>query len=220
VARAAAIGRPTAAQRAAIAAAFRSVAPLADVDLAVALGAARIRTLRRGSLLLRGGERATDAFVVLDGVLREYWVLADGTERTKNFAVEGGLIGSLSDLNSRRPSRTSIDALTAARVAVLDFARLVAMANEHPAWLRFFQAMVLRLYLLKSEREFELLALDATGRYARFRERFAGIEARIPQRVVASYVGITPVHLSRLRSRALRERRAPAATRGSSRARA
>jgi CRP-like cAMP-binding protein len=220
VARAAAIGRPTAAQRAAIAAAFRSVAPLADVDLAVALGAARIRTLRRGSLLLRGGERATDAFVVLDGVLREYWVLADGTERTKNFAVEGGLIGSLSDLNSRRPSRTSIDALTAARVAVFDFARLVAMANEHPAWLRFFQAMVLRLYLLKSEREFELLALDATGRYARFRERFAGIEARIPQRVVASYVGITPVHLSRLRSRALRERRAPAATRGSSRARA
>jgi len=220
VARTAAIGRPTAAQRAAIAAAFRAVSPLADVDVAVALAAARIRTVARGSHLLRGGERATDAFVVLDGVLREYWVLADGTERTKNIAVEGGLIGSLSDLNSRRPSRTSIDAVTAARVAVFDFARLVSIANEHDAWLRFFQAMVLRLYLLKSEREFELLALDAAGRYERFRERFAGIEARIPQRVVASYLGITPVHLSRLRSRALRERRTAAAKRGSSRARA
>jgi CRP-like cAMP-binding protein len=211
---------PTATQRAAIAAALRAVAPLTDFDLEAALAEGRVQTLRRGVHLLRGGELATRAFVVLEGVLREYWVLGDGSERTKAFSVEGELIGSLSDLNSRRPSRTSIDALTPARVAIFDFARLVGLAKEHEAWMRFFQAMVLRLYLAKSEREWELLALDAAGRYARFRDRFVGIEARIPQRVVASYLGITPVHLSRLRSRAVRDRRTAGARRGTTRARA
>jgi len=211
--------RPSAAERAFVAAALRQVAPLADADLAPAMAEARVRTVSRGVALLRGGERATHTFVVLDGVLREYWLLADGTERTKSFSIEGELIGSLSDLNSRRPSRTSIDALTPARVVEIDFARLVAIAAERDAWLRFFQAMLLRLYLAKSEREWELLALDAAGRYGRFRERFPGIETRVPQRVVASYLGITPVHLSRLRSRAQRERRSVAGRRGSLRAR-
>lgn len=213
------LAKPTAAERSAIAAALRAVAPLTNADLVPLLGAIRVRSVARGSALLRTGDRATQAFVVLDGVLREYWELTDGTERTKSFSIEGELIGSLSDLNSRRASRTAIDALTPARVAEVDFAHWVAAVAEHPAWLRFFQSMVLRLYLAKSEREWELLALDAAGRYARFRERFPALETRVPQRVVASYLGITPVHLSRLRSRALRERRA-AAPRGTPRARA
>jgi CRP-like cAMP-binding protein len=211
--------KPSRAERIAIATALRAVAPLADADLDAALAEARVRSIARGAALLRGGERATHTFIVLEGVLREYWLLADGTERTKSFSIEGELIGSLSDLNSRRPSRTSIDALTPARVVAIDFARLVAIAAEREAWLRFFQTMLLRLYLAKSEREWELLALDAAGRYGRFRERFPGIETRVPQRVVASYLGITPVHLSRLRSRAQRERRAAAGRRGSPRAR-
>lgn len=214
------LARPTAAERGAIAVALRAVAPLTNADLVPLLGAIRVRSVARGAALLRTGDRATQAFVVLDGVLREYWELADGTERTKSFSIEGELIGSLSDLNSRRASRTAIDALTPARVAEVDFAHWVAIVAEHPAWLRFFQAMVLRLYLAKSEREWELLALDAAGRYARFRERFPALETRVPQRIVASYLGITPVHLSRLRSRALRERRTAAAPRGTPRARA
>jgi CRP-like cAMP-binding protein len=209
---------PSRAERAAIAAALRAVVPLADADLGPVLATLRIRSVARGATLLASGERATHAFVVLDGVLREYWPLADGTERTKSFAVEGEITGSLSDLNARRPSRSAIDALTPARVAEVDFAQWVSIARATPAWQSFFQAMVLRLYLAKSEREWELLVLDAAGRYARFRERFAAIETRVPQRIVASYLGITPVHLSRLRSRAARSRRT-VATRGSVRAR-
>ena len=50
-------------------------------------------------------------------------------------------------------------------------------------------------------REYELLALDAEARYLRFRARYAALEAAIPLRQVASYIGITPEHLSRLRRR-------------------
>jgi hypothetical protein len=57
------------------------------------------------------------------------------------------------------------------------------------------------LFLRKSEREFELLGLDAKARYDVFLRKFPGLSARVPDRHVASYLGITPVHLSRLRNR-------------------
>ena len=57
-------------------------------------------------------------------------------------------------------------------------------------------------YLLGvASREYELLALDAEARYLRFRERYASIEGAIALKQVASYVGVTPEHLSRLRRR-------------------
>jgi hypothetical protein len=116
---------------------FASVAGAA-ATLALAFTAIAVAAVRAGRqpplALLRGGERATHTFLVLDGVLREYWLLADGTERTKSFAIEGELSGSLADLNSRRPSRSSIDALTPARV--VEFERLVGMpiAEFDAAW--------------------------------------------------------------------------------------
>jgi len=201
---------PTAAQRAEIAASFRKISPLEDADLAPLLGAFEVRALRAGAPLLEPGAPASQVFVVLEGVLREYYVLPSGSERTKGFAVEGELIGSLSDLVATRPSRASIAAVTRARVAALPYARLSLLPARQPRWARFSEAMLLRLYLAKSEREWELLALDAAGRHERFGARFPGLEARIPQREVASYLGITPVHLSRLRSRALAGRRARA----------
>ena len=57
------------------------------------------------------------------------------------------------------------------------------------------------MLLDKAEREYELLGLDAAARYALFAERFPGLEARVAARHVASYLGITGVHLSRLRRR-------------------
>jgi len=201
---------PTAAERARIAAAFRAISPLEEADLEPLFGAFEVRALRVGGGLLHAGAQASHVYVVLDGVLREHYALANGSERTKGFAVEGELIGSLSDLVAARPSRASIAAVTRARVAGLPYARLAPLAQENPRWARFATAMFLRLYLAKSEREWELLALDAAARHERFRARFPGLEARIPQREVASYLGITPVHLSRLRSRALAGRRARA----------
>ncbi len=61
--------KPNRAERIAIATALRAVAPLADADLVPALAEARVRSIARGADLLRGGERATHAFIVLDGVL-------------------------------------------------------------------------------------------------------------------------------------------------------
>jgi CRP-like cAMP-binding protein len=181
--------------------AMRAIAPLDDADLAAGLALVRVRTLRTGDRFLKAGTHARDVAVVVRGLLREHFVLDDGTERTKAFVAEGEASGSLADLLSLRPSRAFIVAEEPTRLLVASYAEMRALSASSPAWAALGRASLERLVLVKAEREWELLALDAEQRYAAFRARYPGIEARALGKHVASYLGITPAHLSRLRAR-------------------
>lgn len=187
--------------------ALRAIAPLDDADVAAGLALVRARELTKGAALLRAGVEAREVAIVVRGVLREHFLLDDGSERTKAFVVEGQASGSLADLLSGGPSRAYIVAEEPTRVLVAPYAALRALGAERPAWAALGRAAVERLLLIKAQREWELLALDAEQRYAAFRARYPGLEARVLGKHVASYVGVTPAHLSRLRARRARARR-------------
>ncbi len=191
----------TASDRDQLRAALRRVAPLSDDDCAQLDGSARVIELSRGESFLRAGDVATMCGTLLSGVLREHYPLDDGREVTRGFAGPGDGVGSLSDLLVGAPSRSSIVAETDARVAIMPWATLRELSRTVPAWTRFLAQITEQLYLRKAEREYELLALDAGERYRRFRVRYSALEDQIPLRAVASYIGITPEHLSRLRRR-------------------
>lgn len=82
------------------------------------------------------------------------------------------------------------------------WARFEDLAQRRPAFERAARRMTERLYLQKTLREHEMLTQRADERYRRFREAHPDLEARVSQHHVASYLGITPVHLSRLRAAA------------------
>jgi len=193
--------------RAAFAALVRRVVPITEADAAPLLDAARTRRLARGDAFLRAGDRATLTGAVVSGVMREYYPLADGREVTRNFAGPGDGVGSLSDLLSGEASRSSIAAETDARLLTIPWRVLRGEADRNPAKQVEFEHRAAELAMRKAQREYELLALDAEARYLAFRERFAALEDQIQLRQVASYVGITPEHLSRLRRRLARARR-------------
>jgi CRP-like cAMP-binding protein len=180
---------------------LRALSPISDEDFGALEPALRVRDLAKGDVFLAAGDRAIEAGTILAGVLREYYPVEDGREVTRNFAGPGDGIGSLSDLISGEPSKSSVAAETHARVAVMPWKVLRAAADHVPSLDRLLAKLTERLYLLKSQREYELLALDAEARYLRFRARFAAIEEQIALKQVASYVGITPEHLSRLRKK-------------------
>lgn len=181
-------------------------------DEAIALGAALFsaRRLPRGAHLLEAGAHATELALVSEGCLREYFVLGrepSGVrasalgERTKAFVTEGQFTGSLADLISGEPSRAFIVAEEPSRLLVAPYPSLRALGERSAAWAAVGRAGLEALLRTKAEREWELLALDAAERYACFRARYPGLEARALAKHVASYLGITPVHLSRLRRR-------------------
>ena len=181
-------------------ASLRALAPFEDDELAPARAALQVRTLARGEVYLSAGARASRVGLVRIGVLREFYPMGDARERTRAFGVSGDFAGSLSDLLNGGPSRTEVVAVRASRVLELPWA-LVVELTQSGAWHALLDRVVTRLYLAKSEREYELLGLDALARYDRFRERFPTLERHVAQRHVASYLGITPEHLSRLRRR-------------------
>ena len=188
---------------------FRKIAPLTDDECAEVDAAVATRRFERGQPFLEAGAPAVDCGAVLRGVMREYYPLADGGEATRGFSGPGDGIGSLSDLLSDQPARSSIVAEVDTCAAVVSWAHLREVAARVPAWARYLARVTEQLYVTKATREYELLALDAEQRYARFRSRYASIEAAVALRHVASYVGVTPEHLSRLRRRLGVARSAP-----------
>lgn len=200
----------TDADRAAFRAAMRRLAPLSDAELEAVEAPARVRRLARGEPFLRAGELAVACGTMLTGLVREYFLLDDGREVTRGFAGPGDNVGSLSDLLQATPARSTVVAEAASAIVVVPWPTLRAIADQRPAWAHLIARITERLYLAKAAREYELLALDAEARYARFRARYATLEPAIALRQVASYVGITPEHLSRLRRRLLGATGAPA----------
>ena len=179
--------------------AARKVCPFSERALLAAGPSLRARSLLKGEAFLRANDRAHEVAVVVSGLLREYFLLPDGTERTKAFIEPGAFSGSLADLISGRPSRAWIVAEQPSRLLTLPAKEVVALARRHASWARFRIRATEALLLLKAEREYELLGLDAAARYSAFQQRYPGLESVVAARHVASYLGITPVHLSRLR---------------------
>lgn len=188
--------------------AIRALYPLDDAELATAFTMMRARELARGEYLLRAGERAHEVAIVVRGLVREHFVMSDGTERTKAFVLAGQPTGSLADLISGAPSRAYIIAEEPTRILCATFAQSLALAERSPGLRHYSVQLLQRILLVKAEREYELLGMDAQARYALFSARYPGLEARVAARHVASYLGITPVHLSRLRRRRRQQQRA------------
>jgi CRP-like cAMP-binding protein len=178
-----------------------AICPLAEAELTAAFAIMRPRALARGEYLLRAGEHASEAAIVVRGLVREHFVMPDGTERTKAFVLAGQPTGSLADLLSGAPSRAYIVAEEPTRLLCASFADSLALAERSPGWRNYGVQLMQRILLIKAEREYELLGMDAQARYELFSTRYPGLEVQVSARHIASYLGITPVHLSRLRRR-------------------
>jgi CRP-like cAMP-binding protein len=161
----------------------------------------RTAMVKKREILMAQGDEPELAGLVVSGVLSEYYLTPNGVERTRAFSLPGSPFGSLSDALAGRPSRVFIRAEAPSRVLLFTQSVISALAAKSAVWERLRMAIVLDLFLRKSTREYELLALDAAGRYQSLREQHPGLEARVSQTLIASYLGITPVHLSRVRAR-------------------
>lgn len=180
--------------------AVRHLCPMSDEDLQALTNISQWTTLGKGQSLLRAGDQARQVGFVLEGGLREYYVLEDGQERTKGFSLPDWFAGSLSDLISGDVSKVWIVAEAPSVLMTTPWAAYRALTDTHPAWGRFARHMAEALYMIKVQREYELLAMDAAQRYQAALQRWPTLEAVFSQKDIASYVGVTPVHLSRLRT--------------------
>lgn len=189
---------------------LRRLGELKDEDVEEVLAVGNVVSFARGEKMVEAGAPLTSAGLVLDGVLAEQVLTPEGSI-TVSFSVEGDFVGPIADLLARQlHASQDIVALAPSRIVEVDWQGYVELIERNHTWTRFHSTVMERLLILKSERERQLLASDAAARLSWFEHRFPTAARVLPLKEVASFLGITPVYLSRLRRRRVLARRAKA----------
>jgi CRP-like cAMP-binding protein len=156
--------------------------------------------LQRGEFFVRAGDIPKTIGVVITGILRLYYVDGDGNEYTKSFCAENSFVAAYSALLLKQPSRLFIQALEDAKLLTVDYAMYRSLSESHPCWQVLNCKIAENLFIKKEKRESALLLDNAKTRYLNFQAEYPDLEARLKQHHIASYLGITPVTLSRIRA--------------------
>ncbi len=172
-----------------------------DPELDEFLKLFQIRSIEKGAYFVRAGDRSTELAFVNAGLLRFFYQTTDGKEFNKSFIAENQFTTAYSAFLTDMPTRFSIQALEECYLLVCDLHIVVNMFDRHGCWERLGRILAEQLFIKKEAREAEFLLDDAATRYHNFRKTYPGLEDRLAQYHVASYLGITPVALSRIRGR-------------------
>lgn len=163
--------------------------------------AVRAHTFDAGEFLIRQGEGAPNLFFIRNGLVKMFYITADGKEFTKSFIAEGQFSGSLAAQMGNGESTFSIVCLEPVEAEVIPYRVLEDLVEVDPAAQRFVCNFFKGLALKKEIREYEFLCLAPEERYRKFVEDNTSLAERVTQADIARYLGITPVALSRIRGR-------------------
>lgn len=155
--------------------------------------------LNKNEFFVREGEYAQRIGFLKQGVVRAFFLNQEGKEYTKQFFVDGSIIGAYSSLLNKQPNQIAQQALTDCQILVADFNEIEKLYDQFHEIERLGRKIAEFYFLEKEQKEIEMALLDADKRYLIMRERFPTIEAIVPQYHIASYLGISPTQLSRIR---------------------
>ena len=159
----------------------------------------RLKKLKKGDRFFEQGIVTEEIGFVISGLIYTYYTDAQGETAIKNFAWERRLISPYASLLLNQPSFFSARCWEDTWVVVLKHSDLKKMYARHACWEKLGRKAAEKVLIERERREYESLLLDGQARYREFLKFYAAILDRIPQWMIASYIGITPVALSRLR---------------------
>lgn len=160
------------------------------------------KILEKGDYLLRNGETCrTDNFVV-NGVLKAFYINAKtGKEEILYFAIENWWATDIESFQKQKPSIYNIQAIEKTTLLQIYYGSFQEMLKQIPKLERFFR-IILESYIGSLQRRIILNnTFDAEQRYSDFLENYPKISEKVPNYLIASYLGITPEFLSRMRKK-------------------
>lgn len=159
------------------------------------------KTFRKYAFLLREGEVCKHNYFVVSGCVRLFSVNVEGTENTRYFGFEGKFATSFTSLISRQPAFESIQCLEKSTVLSIyrdDFSHLV---ETEPAVNAIYRNILESAYITTQKRIYDFQGADSLQRVKWLLERYPDILSRLSNKIVASYLGITPYTLSRIKAK-------------------
>lgn len=173
---------------------------LSDAEIADIEASFPIRTFPKDSLLLKEGQVAQDAYYVVKGCIREY-ALVEGEEKTTAFFTEGQPAADFHSLSSGIPSSKYFICVEDSTVAVLGVEKEQVLYRKHPRFESFCRTGMEQMMGDQQEALSKFILMSPEQRYRRLVEERPGLLNRVPQYQLASYLGVKPETLSRIRKR-------------------
>lgn len=159
----------------------------------------RERMVKKGSILVRTGEICKDLYFVEKGLLRQYFIDKRGKEHVLYFAPENWLVEDRNSAHFNQPTDYYIEAVEDTSVLVLDSNFAVQLSEQYNESILDSDLLLHRHILQLQKRISLLLGATAEERYMDFMQTYPKMLQRVPQWMIASYLGITPESLSRVR---------------------
>ncbi len=178
---------------------------LTSDEEALFLSKTETKQLKAKTILLSSGEIAYCTYFVNSGILRSFNINDNIIEHVLHFACEGWWIGDMYSYISEKPGNLFIEVLEDAEVVVISKENHQELYKEIPKLERFFRILAENSLVSHQERLMDNLSLSAEERFEKFCSKYPTLIQKIPQKQIASYIGVTPEFFSKMKARLLKK---------------
>lgn len=155
----------------------------------------------RGEHVFRQGEVDQSLYFIKSGLLKAYYLSSEGKEAIKSFLLPNDVIGSLTSAYSEKTCSFSLLCLEPTALIKIPFSVLLSYTKKDQDMANIVIELLLKFSMKKEQREFDFLCLSAEERYRKISETSPILLEKVTQNDLARYLGITPVGLSRIKTR-------------------
>lgn len=159
------------------------------------------RLYRKRQYVLQEDDICNQCNFIVRGCLRMYKVDTDGIIHIIQFASENWWIMDLGSFHGRTPSELNIDAVEDTMVLQISYDNLLSLYTKEPKFDRIFRVLIENSFVSLQKRMLQNISSNAEEKYLSFLRTYAHLNNRLPQTQVASFLGMTPEFLSRLRNK-------------------
>ena len=157
------------------------------------------KEIPKKTTILSEGQPCNQLSYIHSGALRSYCLDKNGKESTIMFAIADWWLTDMYCFLNERPSMTFIETIEDSQILNISKDKFDHLFTAIPKFERFFRLLMQNAYTREQLRTIESLTLDAEQRYARFMNKYPQMASKLTQKQIASYLGITPEHLSVIR---------------------
>ena len=178
---------------------FRSFNLFSEDEIETFLKLFEIRKVSKNEYFIQEGEKCKEVAFIQSGIFRSFYLSDDGKDITYCFRFPNMMMAAYSSFISGCLSKESMQAITDAELLILKKEKMDTLIQDHLNWTKFLKMIAEQEYLELENRFFQFQRDSATQRYAALLENYPDYIQKIQLQYLASYLGITQRHLSRIR---------------------
>jgi CRP-like cAMP-binding protein len=180
---------------------MKTISPIPEEDWDIGYKILKLKTVSANQIIFSKGDVFTDILFINKGLIRTYYISEEGNDITFQIYEENSFAVDFSSFISRQPSQLVCETLETSEIVFIPYLEVGELYKSLPSFTHFGKRAAEAAFIRAYNRALSLLTRTASERYDRLIIERPSLMQRLPQYYIASYLGITPQSLSRIRAK-------------------